>query len=112
QNYHDYNDSFMAPTSVDTLNKDVFKALKPGGVFIVVDHVAEAGSGMRDTDTMHRIDPAIVKKQVTAAGFEYVGESSVLRNPKDTHKIKVFDPLIRKHTDQFVYKFRKPKTAR
>jgi predicted methyltransferase len=108
QNYHDYNDPFMAPTSVDILNKQVFAALKPGGTWVIVDHVAEAGSGMRDTDSLHRIDPAIVRKQVEAAGFEFVGESSVLRNPKDGHKVKVFDPSIRRYTDQFAYKFRKP----
>jgi predicted methyltransferase len=109
QNYHDYNDKFMAPATVDTLNKQVFAALKPGGTWIIVDHAAEAGSGMRDTDTLHRIDPAIVRKQVEAAGFTYVGESKVLRNPADGLKVKVFDKTIRGHTDQFAYKFRKPK---
>ncbi|MBC7988944.1 MAG: class I SAM-dependent methyltransferase [Luteimonas sp.] len=108
QNYHDYPDPFMGPTDPAILNKAVFKALKPGGVFVIIDHVAEAGSGQRDTDTLHRIDPAIVKKQLQAAGFEFVGESKVLRNAKDDHKLKVFDPKIRRHTDQFAYKFRKP----
>lgn len=112
QNYHDYPDPFMGPTDPAVLNKAVFAALKPGGVFIVVDHVAEAGSGLRDTNTLHRIDPAIVKSQVQAAGFEYVGESDVLRNPADDHKVKVFDKSIRGHTDQFAYKFRKPRSAR
>ena len=46
------------------LNKAVFAALKPGGIYLIIDHVAAAGSGMRDTDTLHRIDPDIVKKQV------------------------------------------------
>jgi len=109
QNYHDYNDKFMAPATVDSLNKQVFAALKPGGTWIIVDHTAEAGSGMRDTDSMHRIDPAIVRKQVEAAGFVYVGESKVLANPADGHQVKVFDKSIRGHTDQFAYKFRKPK---
>jgi predicted methyltransferase len=108
QNYHDYNDPFMQPASVELLNRQVFAALKPGGTWVIVDHAAEAGSGMRDTDTLHRIDPAIVRKQVEAAGFVYVGESKVLRNPQDGHKVKVFDPSIRRHTDQFAYKFRKP----
>jgi predicted methyltransferase len=112
QNYHDYPDKFMGPTDPALLNKAVFAALKPGGTYIIVDHVAEAGSGLRDTDTLHRIDPATVKQQVTKAGFEYVGESGVLRNPNDTHKVKVFDKSIRGHTDQFAYKFRKPKTAK
>jgi predicted methyltransferase len=112
QNYHDYPDPFMGPTDPAVLNKAVFAALKPGGFFIVIDHVAEAGSGLRDTDTLHRIDPDTVKKQVQAAGFELVGESAVLRNPADAHKVKVFDPSIRGRTDQFVLKFRKPKKAR
>ncbi|HTD28187.1 MAG TPA: methyltransferase, partial [Xanthomonadaceae bacterium] len=111
QNYHDYPDKFMGSIDPAVLNKDVYKALKPGGYFIIVDHVAETGSGMRDTDTLHRIDPDIVKKQVTAAGFTFEGESDVLRNPADTHTLKVFDPSIRGHTDQFVFKFRKPPTA-
>src|SRR3546814_3554437 len=50
---------------------------------LVIDHAAEAGSGLRDTDTLHRIDPAIVKQQVVAAGFEFVGESPVLANAQD-----------------------------
>ena len=108
QNYHDYPNKLMGPTDPKILDKAVFAALKPGGTFIIVDHVAQAGSGLRDTDTLHRIDPATVKQQVLAAGFQYVGESGVLRNPADTHTLKVFDKAIRGHTDQFVYKFRKP----
>jgi predicted methyltransferase len=111
QNYHDYPDKFMGPTDPAILNKAVFASLKPGGVFVIVDHVAETGSGLRDTDTLHRIDPEIVKAQVTAAGFVFEGESDVLRNPADDHKVKVFDKSIRGHTDQFVFKFRKPKSA-
>ncbi len=111
QNYHDYPDSFMGPTDPALLDKAVFAALKPGGVYIVIDHAATTGSGLRDTETLHRIDPAFVRKQVTDAGFVYVGESGVLRNPADDHTLKVFDKSIRGHTDQFAYKFRKPKTA-
>lgn len=109
QNYHDYPDRFMGKIDPTIFNRAVFKALKPGGTFLVVDHVADAGSGMRDTDTLHRIDPAIVKSQVVAAGFVFEGESDVLRNPADDHKKNVFDKAIRGHTDQFIYKFRKPK---
>jgi predicted methyltransferase len=108
QNYHDYPDKFMGPVDPAILNKAVFDALKPGGIYLVIDHVAAPGSGLRDTDTLHRIDPAIVKKQVTAAGFIFVGESKLLANPEDDHAKKVFDPAVRGHTDQFIYKFRKP----
>ena len=108
QNYHDYPDAFMGKVDPNVLDKQVFAALKPGGVYVVIDHVAEAGSGLRDTDTLHRIDPAIVKQEVLAAGFVLDGESDVLRNPADTHTVKVFDPSIRGHTDQFMLRFRKP----
>jgi len=108
QNYHDYPDKFMGPTDLAVLNAAVFAVLKPGGVYVIVDHSAEPGSGLRDTDTLHRIDAAAVKQQVVAAGFEYVGESDVLRNPADDRKTNVFSPAIRGRTDQFVYKFRKP----
>jgi len=90
------------------LNKAVFAALKPGGTYLIVDHVAQAGSSLRDTDTLHRIDPATVKSQVTAAGFQFVGESPLLANQADDHTKKVFDPSVQGHTDQFIYKFRKP----
>ncbi|MBS0431725.1 MAG: class I SAM-dependent methyltransferase [Proteobacteria bacterium] len=108
QNYHDYPDKFMGRIDPAVLNRDVYAALKPGGVYVIVDHAAAAGSGMRDTDTLHRIDPAIVKKQVVAAGFVFDGESDVLRNPADDHTLTVFDKAIRGHTDQFVYRFHKP----
>ena len=108
QNYHDYPDKFMGPVDPALLNKAVFDALKPGGVFLVIDHAAPVGSGMSDTETLHRIDPATVKQQVTAAGFEFVGSSELLANPADDHTLKVFDPKVRGHTDQFIYKFRKP----
>ncbi|TPG21137.1 methyltransferase [Sphingomonas koreensis] len=108
QNYHDYLDKFMGPVDPAVFNKAVFDALKPGGIFLIVDHAAPAGSGTADTDTLHRIDPATVKQQVTAAGFEFVGSSDLLANPADDHTLKVFDPAIRGKTDQFIYKFRKP----
>jgi predicted methyltransferase len=112
QNYHDlYNplSKGAAPiTSMMPINKAVFAALKPGGTYFIIDHVAPAGSGIADTSTLHRIDPARVRSDVEAAGFKFVGESNVLRNPADPHTKIVFDPSIRGHTDQFVFKFRKP----
>jgi len=108
QNYHDYPDKFMGSIDPAVLNKAVFDALKPGGIYLIIDHAAAAGSGMRDTDTLHRIDPEIVKKQVTAAGFVFDGESKLLANVGDDHSKPVFDKSIRGHTDQFIYKFRRP----
>lgn len=108
QNYHDLHDPFMGPADMAKFNTAVFKALKPGGLYVIEDHAAAAGSGVSATNTLHRIDPAVVKREVMAAGFVYDGESKVLRNPADNHTLKVFDPSIRGHTDQFVYRFRKP----
>ena len=108
QNYHDYHDPFMGPVDMKKFDQEVFDALKPGGVFVVIDHVAPAGSGTSDTNTLHRIDPEVVKQEVEAAGFVFDGSSDALINPKDPLNIKVFDPSIRGHTSQFIYRFRKP----
>ena len=108
QNYHDYPDEFMGKGDPSILNDAAFKLLKPGGTYIVIDHMAEAGSGMRDTERFHRIDPAIVRQQAEAAGFRFVGESKVLANPADPLDVPVFDRSIRGRTSQFAYKFLKP----
>ena len=108
QNYHDLYDPFMGPADLPKLDKAIFRALKHGGVFLVIDHAAADGSGVRDTNTLHRIDPAIIKRDLAAVGFRLEGESDVLRNPADTHSLRVFDPAIRGRTDQVVLKFVKP----
>ena len=112
ENYHDLHDPYWGPNKqpvdIAAFNKAIFAALKPGGVFIVTDHIAPAGSGTRDTDTLHRIDPAVVKQEVEAAGFVFDGSSDALLNPKDPLDVKVFDPSIRGHTSQFIYRFKQP----
>lgn len=108
QNYHDLHDKFAGPVDMAAFNKAVYDALKPGGTFIVLDHAAP-GAGPDVTETLHRINPDVVKKEVEAAGFKFAGASTVLRNPKDPHNIPVFDKAIRGHTDQFVFKFVKPR---
>jgi predicted methyltransferase len=108
-NYHDLHDPAFGPADLAKVNKSVYDALKPGGIYLVLDHAAQPGSGLRDTDTLHRIDEAAVKKEVEAAGFKLVGESKVLRNPADDHQKRVYDPAIRGRTDQFILKFQKPK---
>jgi predicted methyltransferase len=104
-NYHDMHNRPNA--DLVAFNKQMLAMLKPGGIYIVIDHAAQTGSGKRDTGTLHRIDPELVKSEVLAAGFEFVGESAVLRNPADT-KDKGVREVPRGKTDQFVYKFRKP----
>jgi predicted methyltransferase len=109
QNYHDLHLKAFPANTADDANKQIFKALKPGGLYVVVDHAAAAGAPLTVADTQHRIDEAIVKKEVEAAGFKLVAEDKLLANPADPHDKLVFDPAIRGHTDQFVLKFQKPK---
>lgn len=108
QNYHDIPNGGAGEPALRSFNQAVFNLLKKGGTFVVIDHADAPGTGMTGTSTRHRIDPALVKAQVQAAGFRFVGESKVLRNPADDHTLGVRDPSLRGHTDQFVYKFRKP----
>ncbi len=108
QNYHDIPNKGGGEPALRAFDSAVFRLLKPGGTYVVIDHADAPGTGMTGTETRHRIDPAAVKMQVEAAGFKFVGQSPVLRNPGDDHSKAVFDPAIRGKTDQFVYKFRKP----
>jgi predicted methyltransferase len=107
-NYHD-----VINLKVDRgpLLANIYKILKPGGTFAVVDHSAEAGWGARDVGTLHRVDEQLVVSEVKAAGFELVGTSDLLRNSADKRTLAVFDPSIRGKTDCFVLKFRKPSAA-
>lgn len=107
QNYHDLHLKRFN-LDVASVNKQIFNAIKPGGYYVIVDHVAAAGAPVESADTVHRIDPAIVKREVEAAGFKLVGESKVLRTDKDDYTKTVFDPALRGHTDQFIYKFQRP----
>jgi predicted methyltransferase len=108
QNYHDLYDKLMGPADVPAFNKAVFAALKPGGVYVVLDHAAAAGSGISATETLHRIDPARVKSDVLAAGFKLDAQSTIFANKADDHTKSVFDPSIRFNTDQFMFRFKKP----
>jgi predicted methyltransferase len=108
ENYHDLHDAFMKGASVDGFNQAVFKALKPGGYYVVVDHAAAKGSGLKNTEDLHRIDPATVKAEVEKAGFVLDQESSLLASPADDHTLKVFDPAVKGKTDRFMLRFRKP----
>jgi predicted methyltransferase len=107
QNYHDIH-AYYGAEAAATTNRAVFAALKPGGVYLIIDHVAAPGSGATQARTLHRIDPDVIRREVAAAGFVLEAESDLLRNPADTHTASVFDPAIRGKTDQIVFRFRKP----
>ena len=104
--YHD-----LPINKIDTavFNAKVLKALKPGSTYFIVDHNARPGSGMQDTEKLHRIDPKVIRDEVTAAGFELAQESKLLARDSDDHLQMVFSPGLRGLTDQSVFVFRKPK---
>ena len=107
-NYHDLHLARMN-LDVAAANRAVSAALKPGGIYLVIDHAAAPGTGLDVPDKLHRIDPSIVRREVEAAGFTLEAESAALKNPADDHAVSAVDASIRGRTDQFVYKFRKPK---
>jgi len=109
RNYHDFYNKPYEPGFADTLNKAIFAALKPGGTYFVLDHAAAPGSGLRDTTELHRIDPKAARREIQKAGFVFEGESKILHNPKDIYTDKVFDGAVQGKTDQFIYRFRKPR---
>jgi predicted methyltransferase len=108
QDYHDLHDEFMGPVDTAAFNKAVYSALKPGGVYVILDHSAAPGAPANVTETLHRIESSTVRREVEAAGFKFDSQSSILANPADPRTAKVFDQTIRGHTDQFILKFRKP----
>jgi len=108
--YHDLHTALIRDRGVtaEAFNRAVYEGLKPGGRYVIVDHAAAAGSGARDTQALHRIDPASVRDEVEAAGFVLDAASALLANREDPHAIKVFDPSIKGETDRFAYRFVKP----
>ncbi len=88
---------------------DIARVLKPGGVFIAMDHAADAGAPTSTGQTIHRIDPAVVLASAKAAGLEFIDKSELLANSADDRSKMVFDASVRRHTDQFLFRFRKPK---
>lgn len=113
QTYHDLHwrakDGSWTPTDPAQALARMVSALKPGGVAVVIDHVAVTGSDPAvSVDATHRIDPALVKREFEAAGLVLDAESPVFQNASDDHSRPVFDESIRHKTDQFMYRFRKP----
>jgi predicted methyltransferase len=111
-----YHDTYWRPadggfdrTDPHLLLEKLYGALKPGGVVVVQDHAANAGGDpAKVAGQLHRIDPELVRRDFKRAGFEFEARSDVLANPADDHAKPVFDEAVRGHTDQFVFRFRKP----
>ncbi|MFC7049211.1 class I SAM-dependent methyltransferase [Emcibacter nanhaiensis] len=105
--FHDFYYATEDWPAIDTgmLLGKFYKALKPGGVLAIIDHAAPAGTPSSSGETLHRIDPAIVMQEVTAAGFTFDGETDILRNPDDDGTKPMWEESIRGKTDRFVYRF-------
>ena len=106
ENYHDLHNAAFGPPDMQQVNRALFNALRSGGLLIIEDHAAAANTGAGDTQTLHRIEPAFVKKEVEAAGFVFVAASSVLHHSADDHRTKAHE--MHDKTDLFLLKFRKP----
>src|SRR6185295_10877976 len=104
-----YHDIFLTDEDRGALNKKVFAALKPGGVYGIIDHEAGAGAGATKIKDLHRIEKKVVVDEIKAAGFNLAGEADFLKNPADDHSAKIFDKSISGKTDRFVLKFEKPR---
>jgi predicted methyltransferase len=106
-NYHDVHNASFA-TSIADMNKAIYKSLKPGGYYVIIDYIAADSTGADVTEALHRIKLATVKQEVAAAGFKLVAEGDALHNPADDGTKKVFEADIRGKADQFMLKFQKP----
>lgn len=100
-----YHDTFWLGTDRQKMNQAIAKALKPGGVFVIIDHSAKEGAGAKEVKTLHRIEEKVVTEDLRAAGFELAGRSDFLRNPSDSRTWNVFDEGRRGTTDRFALKF-------
>lgn len=101
-----YHDTVYLGVDRAKMNRAVFNALKPGGVYIVADHSGRPGTGTGEAKSLHRIEEAVVRREIEAAGFRLVAEGGFLRNPQDPRDASVFRP--KQPNDEFVLKFVKP----
>ena len=109
QNYHDLKIAKYGKVDTVAFDREVYKALKSGGIFFILDHQGASSLTPDQIAKMHRINRDIVVKEVTSAGFKLVAEGKFLRRASDNHTKSIFDPAVRGHTDQYALKFVKPR---
>jgi predicted methyltransferase len=107
QNYHDLKIARYGVVDIAAFNRQVFATLKPGGVYFILDHQANPGITPAGIADLHRVEKAVVIREVTAAGFRLVGEGKFLNRASDDHTKPIFD--LKGQTDQYALKFVKPK---
>jgi predicted methyltransferase len=109
QNYHDLKIADYGEVDTLAFDRAVYKALKPGGIFFILDHQGAADLTDAQIAKMHRINRDIVVREVTAAGFKLAGEGKFLRRSGDDHTLSIFDKKVQGHTDQYALRFVKAK---
>ena len=109
QNYHDFKIAKYGTVDTLAFDRAVYAALKPGGIFFILDHQGAPGLTGAEIEKLHRINRDQVVKEVTSAGFKLADEGNFLRRPADDHTKPIFDDAIRGHTDQYALKFVKPR---
>lgn len=106
-----YHDTVWQGVDREKMNRAVFAALKPGGVYGIVDHSARPASGLRDVESLHRIEETVLREEVERAGFRLAAEAAFLKNPDDTRDWSTSPRVVgerRGTSDRFVLKFQKP----
>lgn len=108
--FHDlyYVDTGWPAIDADAFLGALYDSLKPGGHFGIVDHAANPGVSISVANSLHRIDPLVIRSDMVRAGFEFVGEADFLRNSDDPRNISMADPSIQGKTDRVVQLYRKP----
>ena len=101
-----YHDTVHLNVDRPRMNRRLYEALKPGGILVVADHSARPGDGLNVTKSLHRIEESVVRRELEAAGFQFVAEGTFLRNPADPRDVQVQKNTV--PNDEFVLKFRKP----
>ena len=102
-----YHDSVWMGIDRQKVLQEIYTALKPDGIFAIIDNCSEPRVGIRDVSSKHRIDREFVIEDLLAAGFTVDATSDILSNPGDDHTLSAFDPAIRSHTDRFIISFSK-----
>jgi predicted methyltransferase len=108
QNYHDLKIAQYGNVDTVAFDRAVYAALKPGGIFFILDHQGWPGMTPADIAKVHRVDKAQVIREVTSAGFQLAAEGAFLHQASDDHHLPIFDKKVRGHTDQYALKFVKP----
>ncbi len=103
-NYHDFGYLGVDRAQV---NRAVFRALKPGGMYVIADHSGRPGTGISEAGTLHRVEEAFLVREVEAAGFRLDSEGNFLRNKNDPRDRNTPQPPMPK--DEFVLRFVKPR---